>query len=613
MITATEQAESEGKNRFQTATIDTEAIRNHSRYEGRSYGIGISGSMGGGEGRQQIGGQKLTAYGDNTVTRTDNGDTVRRGRASVSAQMGFGRDSDSRESTTPSGIGTRNLTVTADPAAAATLYTDIRTETAAVSSGRLNNTFDKERVQKELDIQREVTQQFGQNAAQGIATVSDYLGNTQNFERAEMMKAAVEAELAVNPDQQQRTRLQEALQGIEDYLSANRKAYNLWKEGGAGRSLLHAGAGGLLTGSLGGAAASGGTSLAAPYLDKAGERLGSGGKAVVDTLGGAAVGFAVGGNTAAAIAGWNTDRFNRQLHPSEYATAKRYSEQIAAELSKREKRRVTKEEAEARIIRQMLRNVDEATAKADLFKRDDNIVSLMGAYLPKRDKHYQDSAYNSRYNAAYRPALDHASRYKHFGRTPEEINSYNRHVVTDIPKAIVNVGIGAYESAANLANGSMFTEDPAYARIGRIGYGIPEYGNALETAGSLGLGAYALGRGVKTGSDNLRSKKFGIWKVDELKKTAKMLDRSNLTVAGRALQKHGNREGSAFPRAKGSPSLINLQAEKIVSDILHNPKTVATQRNTGRFGKVTDVVAPDGRGLRYDSTGKFIGFLEPKK
>ncbi|WP_234395624.1 ribonuclease domain-containing protein [Neisseria weaveri] len=167
-------------------------------------------------------------------------------------------------------------------------------------------------------------------------------------------------------------------------------------------------------------------------------------------------------------------------------------------MSKREKRRVTKEEAEARIIRQMLRNVDEATAKADLFKRDDNIVSLMGAYLPKRDKHYQDSAYNSRYNAAYGSVLNHAFRYKHFGRTPEEINSYNRHVVTDIPKAIANVGISAYESAANLANGSAFPEDPAYVRIDRIGYGIPEYGNALETAGSLGLGAYTLGRGASS-------------------------------------------------------------------------------------------------------------------
>lgn len=30
-------------------------------------------------------------------------------------------------------------------------------------------------------------------------------------------------------------------------------------------------------------------------------------------------------------------------------------------------------------------------------------------------------------------------------------------------------------------------------------------------------------------------------------------------------------------------------------------------------GRVMDVIAPDGRGIRYDSNGKFIGLLEPSK
>jgi filamentous hemagglutinin len=38
-----------------------------------------------------------------------------------------------------------------------------------------------------------------------------------------------------------------------------------------------------------------------------------------------------------------------------------------------------------------------------------------------------------------------------------------------------------------------------------------------------------------------------------------------------------------------------------------------TYKDTGRFGKVMDVIAPDGRGLRYDLNGKFIGLLEPPK
>ncbi|ROW31401.1 hypothetical protein, partial [Neisseria animalis] len=42
-------------------------------------------------------------------------------------------------------------------------YTDICTETAEAASGRLQNVFDKEKVQQELDLQREVSQQFSQN------------------------------------------------------------------------------------------------------------------------------------------------------------------------------------------------------------------------------------------------------------------------------------------------------------------------------------------------------------------------------------------------------------------------------------------------------------------
>lgn len=62
-----------------------------------------------------------------------------------------------------------------------------------------------------------------------------------------------------------------------------------------------------------------------------------------------------------------------------------------------------------------------------------------------------------------------------------------------------------------------------------------------------------------------------------------------------------------------NPISVNLQAEKFVNDILNNPINISTQRNIGRFGKVTDIAATDGRGLRYDSNSKLIVFLDPKK
>ena len=86
-----------------------------------------------------------------------------------------------------------------------------------------------------------------------------------------------------------------------------------------------------------------------------------------------------------------------------------------------------------------------------------------------------------------------------------------------------------------------------------------------------------------------------------------------LTVAGRALQKHGGREDSVFPGAKGRPYDINTQGQRVVDEILSSPAKTVTYKDTGRFGVVTDIVAPDGRGIRYDSAGKFIGFLEPPR
>lgn len=86
--------------------------------------------------------------------------------------------------------------------------------------------------------------------------------------------------------------------------------------------------------------------------------------------------------------------------------------------------------------------------------------------------------------------------------------------------------------------------------------------------------------------------------------------KNGLTVAARALQKHGAREGSAFPAARGTADAINRQASQIVRDIIRSSGG-STVRPTARFGRVTEFRAPDGRGVRYGSDGKFIGFLEP--
>ncbi|HLD66040.1 MAG TPA: RHS repeat-associated core domain-containing protein, partial [Pseudomonas sp.] len=86
-------------------------------------------------------------------------------------------------------------------------------------------------------------------------------------------------------------------------------------------------------------------------------------------------------------------------------------------------------------------------------------------------------------------------------------------------------------------------------------------------------------------------------------------DRGDLTKAGRAGQKHGDRAGSAFPPATGSAADKNRQGQDILDGIVNSPdRTDRPNRHGG-----TDVhESPDGRGARFDQNGKFTGFLEPR-
>lgn len=100
--------------------------------------------------------------------------------------------------------------------------------------------------------------------------------------------------------------------------------------------------------------------------------------------------------------------------------------------------------------------------------------------------------------------------------------------------------------------------------------------------------------------------------VDKLALTGSRIDTTvksgKFTVAGRALQKHGSREGSAFPAVKGNPSQINEQGQQVLDGIIKSTDTSLKEGN--RFGGF-DVFSSDGRGTRFDQDGNFRGFLEP--
>ena len=57
---------------------------------------------------------------------------------------------------------------------------------------------------KEINLQREATQEFGRNAVQAAAAVADKLGNTRSYERYQAAKTLPEAELQNKSDTKNR-------------------------------------------------------------------------------------------------------------------------------------------------------------------------------------------------------------------------------------------------------------------------------------------------------------------------------------------------------------------------------------------------------------------------
>lgn len=100
--------------------------------------------------------------------------------------------------------------------------------------------------------------------------------------------------------------------------------------------------------------------------------------------------------------------------------------------------------------------------------------------------------------------------------------------------------------------------------------------------------------------------------VDTLLKAGNILDKGGLTTAGRALQKHGSRAQSVFPKATGNAAVINAQGETVLKEILTNPNVSSVIRHHARFGNILEYRILEGKGARFSSDGKtFIGFIEP--
>ncbi len=99
--------------------------------------------------------------------------------------------------------------------------------------------------------------------------------------------------------------------------------------------------------------------------------------------------------------------------------------------------------------------------------------------------------------------------------------------------------------------------------------------------------------------------------VGTLTEAGKALDRAGLTKAGRALMKHGYRENSVFPKPAGNPAQINIYGQEVLEKILNHPEKQVVYKQSKSLGEIIDIHAPGIGGVRFNSSGEMIGFLEP--
>ena len=250
IITSTQQAESSGLNQFSTGTLSHSDIENHSSYKGSSIGISAKGDANGGWTGQEKNG--------------------------ISGSVGYGRESDNQNSVTKSGINTQNIEIRNENAqqartgqsiteTLAAIKTDISTDNAESQSGKLENRFDKNALQKELNIQVEATKGFVQTANAAGNAIANKLGEEAVAKQREAQAAQEVADRAykANPSKENETALNTANQNL---ITANNEA-DKWQTGGEYKRKID-GAMNAISAALGGLPAAGiATSALSPEIN----------------------------------------------------------------------------------------------------------------------------------------------------------------------------------------------------------------------------------------------------------------------------------------------------------------------------------------------------------
>ncbi|MBU9264474.1 hemagglutinin repeat-containing protein, partial [Burkholderia multivorans] len=412
------------KNSLTTGSLSFSDVQNQSHYDASSSGFSAGATT-----------------GDGGMNYSTHGSTSGKNAGGAAPMLGQ-NDSGSDSATTKSGVSAGTVTIT-----------DSASQKQDVASLNRDTTNTNGTVAKLPDMQNLLANQSDMMAAASAAgeAVSRRIGDYAD----KMMKDA-----AANGDQA----------GVD-----------AWKEGGANRALMQGAGAALVTGlaggnAVGGAAGAAIASIASGKLNELSSAI-----AGSDPTGNANMNQALGnivanalatgagataGGESGAFSGYNVDRFNRQLHPDEYARAKKDAKIVAEKLG------ISIEQAEGRIIAEILRNSDKQTAKASGGKHDYEIRSIVGCQNLncdgyKNDPQYANHDYNSQYIKPNQGAYDFGQQQLGHGQT------YNDLVTANIKKDPV----GATVAGAGMMGLGLVMGGPL-ASVGMMSAG-----------GLLGLGA----------------------------------------------------------------------------------------------------------------------------
>ena len=274
------------RNRLETGSLGWSDLENEAEYKASSFGISASGGSGGG---------------------------------SVSPNISVPQHEKSG-STTQAGIADGTLIVHDGSGEG------IARGVTELQQDGLKEIFDQQKVAERMEM-GQVAGQVGFRAAGDIAQAL-----TRDYADAQKQAAGAQVVLEnPNASPEQRAAAQQMLDQANATMAANQGQYDLWKDGGAGKTLLHAVTGALVAGLGGGDVLGGALGAGAAEL---GRPLTADESRLVKELVSAGIG-AVAGDGSGAATGLAGEQFNRQLHQSEIDRIKEMAggdPQVEAEL-----------------------------------------------------------------------------------------------------------------------------------------------------------------------------------------------------------------------------------------------------------------------------------------